>query len=215
MKTLEMRIREALPGTTEREAAEKYIEVVREGLYSADRTLMRMCGTIILVATAYELAVQAAIKEATYAGLKVDPSFIQRFAPVLLAFLASRVVAVTISRRILMKGYEGLYRVIAPNMYANGLVVLSFPPALATDTMLRGLSDRETSARLARVITIVGFGIVVCGSVGFVAYALYQNFNRFGNSDVGVWLSLLVICLLGVQSLAYAWSSAAMLDRED
>src|SRR4051794_10949967 len=142
MNKLESRIETALRISEEKQFATDYLDIIREALNVADGRLIKLSGTMIVLIATFEFIARAAIAEASFGGLKVtDLSLIQKLLPVLVAFLASRLVAITAVRAILLAAYNEMFRRIAPKMYENHLEALSFPPSFSAELLLGRFSS--------------------------------------------------------------------------
>jgi hypothetical protein len=206
MNKLESRIETALRISEEKQFATDYLDIIREALNVADGRLIKLSGTMIVLIATFEFIARAAIAEASFGGLKVtDLSLIQKLLPVLVAFLASRLVAITAVRAILLAAYNEMFRRIAPKMYENHLEALSFPPSFSAELLLGRFSSSKTAVDVVGFITVGGILLLIVGPLAFECYAYFRNFVAFGYSDVTIWLTLLIVLLLSFQGAAYGW----------
>jgi len=203
-RTIKEQVNAALSKESTHTAAAEYLKAIRENMRTTEDEFIKVGKTLLVAAVGFEFLARAAISEASVGGFKfTDLSLVQKFLPVIIAYLTYWMHSLIARRRLLREVHDTFIEKLHPEFYSNNLEFYSEPPSPFNTQILifrntEGLYSSLMDNLLVPFIIVITFGPVL-----FEVYAFYRCFLTFGWDSVVIWSALVISLLFLTQSVLF------------
>jgi hypothetical protein len=190
----------------------QFLADLRNNMRDAEQRTRRINGSILLLATVFELINRHGISEATLFFVKLNSlDFALIAIPVVIAYLCYEVTGHVTASNDLYWMHTKVTEARYPSVRANNLDLLLIPVGDAFGQAIRTATFSDRS-RIFRLLSWARFPLLTivpsAAAYAFEVYALVQIFAHFGGANVLVWLSgILTITFIALAIAAVATES--------
>jgi hypothetical protein len=196
MTTIREHLDKLFSKEVDKDAANKYLEVIRANLRDCVAAFERRIWSLVAVLIALELLAQSAVSEFSFLGLKLgNLTFIQKALPAVAAYLFYSLATIVSYRRLLEEVHDAMMCRLLPNYYAESLQFYAHPP---TVFHIEKVISSEAKGRFASALNSLTAPLLVTflfGPAVFIVYAQVRSFRQFGLGDPLVWISTVITAL--------------------